>query len=294
MHGASHSSRLLRVQTHDRHQPCTGRAGIKEGLCKRDRGACGPNREPAGDGCRRVYRLPAFDVEVRSCPPCGCNRWSRLLMIDLPVVLPPTDWARLSLVYVHLLSCAFALVLVLGADWRVATGSFTIDLLRRTAHWTTFVLAALWLTGLALVYLDTGMDPEVLVTMPKLLLKLITVTMLTANGVVLHFISFPLIARTGRLTLLQSLALAITGALSTSHWLLAAFVGVARPLEQWPFETLMSGYVIYCLATLCVAVLSTTEIRRRLSSRSGKTRASDSEPCADSVDVLLLPVTTLR
>lgn len=181
--------------------------------------------------------------------------------------LPPTDWLRLLLIYLHLLSCAFALVLVLGADWRIATRRFTADGLRRTASRTSVALGALWLTGLALIHRDTGFDPVLMIESPKLLLKLLVVVTLTANGFFLHAVSFPLIVQSRRPGVAGSMLLATTGALSTGHWLLAAFVGVARPLGTWSFQHLLNGYALYCGVTLVAGLMCTSELRRRLPAR---------------------------
>ncbi len=214
-------------------------------------------------------------------------------MYELTPSLPLIDWLRLLLVYVHFLSCVVALALVADGDRQVLSGTFTIGSLRRTAHRTTVTLMVLWITGLTLVYFDTGMDPAVLAAQPKLLLKILVVTLLTLNGVLLHFFSFPIVARGGRPSLLQALLLAVTGALSTSHWLLAAFVGVSRPLAEYPLDILLSGYAIYCAATLCAAVASVPELRQRFSENQAPLQAPDAElvaqPRYDKPDTFLLP-----
>lgn len=193
-------------------------------------------------------------------------------MPDLSLFIPPlnsSDWFRTGLVYLHLLSCAFALALVLSADWRIIKGDFTLDGLRRTAQGTSVVLVFLWVTGGLLVHHDTGLDLAVIARLSKLQLKLLVVAALTINGVLLHFVSFPLITANRKLTLLESVVLAVTGTISTSHWLLAAFIGIARPLGQWPLETLLAAYVtglcaMIVLGTFCAPFLR-IHLARRLS-----------------------------
>ena len=132
------------------------------------------------------------------------------------------------------------------------------------AHQISVVLTLLWVTGLAIIYLDTGFDPAILAEKPKLLLKLMCVVVLTANGMVLHHISFPVLIKAGPLSTWESIFLACTGALSTSHWLMAAFIGIARPLGRIPIESLATFYGAICLATLLVSLMCSATIRRRL------------------------------
>ena len=208
-------------------------------------------------------------------------------MFDPTYAVPTVDWVRLTLVYLHLLASAFAIVLVLSADWGILKGSYTLEALQRTASRTSVVLTVLWISGLTLVYLDTGMNFEELATKPKLLLKLVIVGALTLNGVVLHMVSFPLFARTGRLKWSESVVLAITGALSTSHWVLAAFVGVARPLGQWPIRMLLLGYLLYVVATLFLAVISVPMVRRHLSNQRRNLQSVREPSSMSHVDIFL-------
>ena len=215
-------------------------------------------------------------------------------MPDPLAMAPPTDWLRLALLYSHLLLCAFALVEVLRADVRIVAARFTVDGLRRTAHRVAWVLCALWASGLAIVFLDTGFDPGALGATPKLLLKLLTVSVLTANGVVLHWLSFPIVAARVRPTVSQALLLALSGALSTSHWLLAAFVGVARPLGQWPLETLLTAYLAYVGATLAVATLAAPALRRLLPDGLRRPSAHAREDGPDGIEWLMEPAVHIR
>lgn len=48
----------------------------------------------------------------------------------------------------------------------------------------------------------------------------------------------------------ESILLVITGALSTSHWMLAAFVGMSKPLRRLPFTTLFGAYGLFVMAVL--------------------------------------------
>lgn len=205
---------------------------------------------------------------------------------SIPAV-PPVDWVRLMVVYLHLLASALALALVLGADWRILRNSFTLEALDQTARHASIALAALWFTGLALVYFDTAMNPFLIADNPKLLLKLVVVIALTLNGLVLHTVSFPILAGNAELRWSESIALCITGTLSTSHWVLAAFVGIARPLGQWPLKALLLGYVLYVVATLSVAITCVPLLRRHINEYRRMRRNSVEPEWQSQVDILL-------
>lgn len=211
----------------------------------------------------------------------------KYLVFEMSTAVPPVDWIRLTLVYCHLIASAFAIVFVLSADWQIVKGTFTIDALRQTASRTSVVLVVLWITGLALVYCDTGLNLGEITARPKMVLKLIIVGVLTINGFILHMVSFPLLERAWRLMWSESLVLAITGALSTSHWVLAAFVGVARPFGQWPLETLLIGYMFYVSAVLFVAVMSVPVLRRHLPKRRRVSRPVHEPSTIGTVDIFL-------
>lgn len=192
---------------------------------------------------------------------------------------PPTDWLRLFLVYLHLLCCVFALSLVLGADWQLLTGRMTATALKQTARGASVLLGLLWCTGVMLIIRDTGMEITVLAEMAKLQFKLIVVVALTINGIVLHAMAFPLAVQHRRLTWFESLVLSVTGAISTSHWLLAAFVGIARPMGDWPIRSLLSAYLLFLMAVVVSAMVLTLWVRRHLgqlhSDVSAKSTATD-------------------
>ncbi len=141
------------------------------------------------------------------------------------------------LVYSHLLATCIALGSVLQADhklWRWRKASLNEAMrahLAETQQVVTLALLALWGTGLLLVvqgYLGEGVD---YLLNQKLWAKLTVVVLLSLNGALLHRVGFPLLQRAPFAELPQAarLRLALLGALSTSGWLFAAFLGVARP-----------------------------------------------------------------
>lgn len=166
-----------------------------------------------------------------------------------------SDWLRISLIYCHLLVCAFAITSVLKTDINIVLGKFSRDDIGRAASEISHLLIALWATGLAIVYIDTGFSPDILATKSKLLLKLLCVITLSINGVVLHHLSFPILTKDANaITATESILLVTTGALSTSHWMLAAFVGLSQPLGRVPFQTLAAAYIVFVCAVLFVSL----------------------------------------
>jgi len=166
-------------------------------------------------------------------------------------LITTTDWVRIALLYSHLVLCAFAITTVLKTDIEIMLGKHSPSSLRVTVNTISAILLALWGTGLAIIYIDTGFSAEVLAAKSKLLLKLACVITLTINGWVLHHLSFPLMMRdSDTLTIKECILLVTTGALSTSHWMLAAFVGMSKPLGRLPLETLLSAYGVYLACVL--------------------------------------------
>lgn len=176
-----------------------------------------------------------------------------------------SDWMRMALLYSHLILCALAISAVLKADISIMAGRVSAAALRKTAHGISILLMALWATGLGVIYIDTGFEPAILLTKSKLLLKLMCVVALTINGVLLHRLSFPLLTRADQsLTIRESILLVCTGAISTSHWMLAAFVGLSKPLGRLPFQTLLAAYGLFCACVLTAALFFVPLLLNRL------------------------------
>lgn len=180
-------------------------------------------------------------------------------MIDLITafkLIATTDWLRICLIYSHFVVCALAISAVIKTDIAIVTGQFTRKELEFTAHMISKLLIALWVRGLAIIYIDTGFSPETLQAKPKLLIKLMCVSILTLNGRLLHHISFPILTKdTSALKTSELVLLVTTGALSTSHWMLAAFVGMTKPLDRLPFENLFVAYGVYVLSVITISLL---------------------------------------
>lgn len=172
-------------------------------------------------------------------------------------VIAIKEWVRLALLYSHLILCAFAIAAVLKTDVALLFSRINQAQLEKTAHRISLLLVALWASGLAIIYLDTGFNPDILATKSKLMFKLACVCVLTVNGIVLHHVSFPvLVSNKSTLSSLDTLLLVVTGGLSTSHWLLAAFVGLAKPLGRLPLEVLLTAYCLFLVSVVLASIMT--------------------------------------
>ena len=141
---------------------------------------------------------------------------------------------RQALLFAHLIIFAFAISAVLREDLRLFL-SMRLDMteLRSTASAVIRLLGALWVTGLAMVFIDIGTDISALLDKPKVLTKIIVVAALTVNGILLHVLAFPLLAQNRHNPRLVAATAVVLGAVSTTSWLSlpsSASRGSSRPI----------------------------------------------------------------
>lgn len=163
---------------------------------------------------------------------------------------------RQGLLFVHLVAFAIALSAVLREDLAIIKAR-EVDLRRLagTALALTQALAILWATGLSLVALDVGLNLNALIASPKLAAKVFVVSALTANGLALHALAFPLLSRPSR-GHVAALVPAVLGAISTASWLFASFVGVSRVIApSLTFSDFMALYGASLAGAISIAVL---------------------------------------
>ena len=177
-----------------------------------------------------------------------------------------TAVARMGLILAHLLAFAAAFAAVAFGDFAIFyRRRVNIELLTKAANGVTLALIALWITGLAVILLDTRLDLALLWGKPKLLAKLTVAVALSANGWLLHRVVF------GRFTLPQddperaAVLPAIAGAISAASWVFAAFIGVGKPVA--PLLG-FGGFIALYLAVVSLAIfVSLTFIRPILAAR---------------------------
>jgi hypothetical protein len=163
---------------------------------------------------------------------------------------------RQLLLYVHLIVFAFALVTVLRADvMLLKTASMDLDWVASTKRTLTRLLVALWVTGVALVVSEAGVSLADVLTRPKLAAKLTVVSILVANGLLLHCIAFPKLVHGTHRPWQTATLCTFLGVISTVSWLYASFVGVARMIEPaLDYVTFMGLYLCVLVAGLMIAL----------------------------------------
>ena len=172
-----------------------------------------------------------------------------------PFLPPVVIWLQQALVYVHLFAFAIAIAQVIRLDiaW-LRTRDLESSGFAAAARTVMIALLVLWITGLALIGLAVGIDWHALAERPKLVAKLLVVSVLTLNGVALHGLALPRLQRG------QPLLAWLLGAISTTSWSSAALIGAARhvaPALQL-FDYLL-GYGLALIMALGCALMLASE-----------------------------------
>jgi hypothetical protein len=175
--------------------------------------------------------------------------------MELTGLMEIETFARLLLIYAHFLLSVFALRNVLSNDWKVLQRSIQFEELMSVHRQMVWLLSALWITGLSIIAIDVNFDPEQLADKPKILVKLLTVGVLTGNGLLLYYWCFPRIINIGKLGMAEVILVMSSGAVSTASWLMATFLGIAKPLATAPVEFLLGLYGIKMMLAVMVAAL---------------------------------------
>jgi hypothetical protein len=164
------------------------------------------------------------------------------------------EFARLAVLYMHLIACCVAIGMILTNDMAmiVALVNGKLESANETSHLQALqvtvsrALLALWLTGIAIIALDVWDKGRIYFDNPKLHAKVIIVCLLTLNGMVLHRYVLPGLMRAGSLLnmrLKHSLVAIFIGAVSGVSWMYAAMLGVGRPLAwKYTLGELMAAY----------------------------------------------------
>lgn len=152
--------------------------------------------------------------------------------MDLQILV---DFAR----YAHVIAVAAGFGAAFLADFHMLSrlGRRVDDELMSTLHVchkvVTAALVMMWVTGLVMVGIRTNF--VIADFSPKLFSKLITVTILTANAVLIARYAMPLIEESRSrnimwLPLATKMRLAVIGAVSTTSWMVAMAMGIIKAL----------------------------------------------------------------
>jgi len=175
-------------------------------------------------------------------------------------------------VWAHLLYFALATYTLIASDYAVWTGRWSNKCLISVGTWMKIYLFGLWITGGTLLLLDYGLDLTALVANSKASLKLIVVTMLTINGTLIHKVVFPIIEVEEKLSIKEARILATVSTMSTSHWFLAAFVGIFKPIAYIPLPYLLAGYVLFFVIGGITAYLVSPMIQTRINQKRARSK----------------------
>lgn len=183
-------------------------------------------------------------------------------MIDLDLL---NDAARAA----HLIGLALGFGVAIMADLCAARSMFRplqdheFDDLHRYHRTVALGLALFWASGLVLLWLRTGFDPENF--SPKLIAKLCVVSLLTVNAYLIGRIGLPTMLdwagyRFGALPLTHRLRLGALAGMSGAGWISALALGVFSMMKTFDSDILMeiigAIYVIGLGGALTAAVLS--------------------------------------
>lgn len=159
------------------------------------------------------------------------------------------------IVYAHLIAACVAIGILLMQDLALAKtrgkalSSLAIKDLTKAADIMFIALVVLWISGLTLVLLGYLENPAQYLMNEKLWAKFTVVSVLTLNGIALHYFSFPRVTSSRGLIGLpgfEQITVALTGAVSSVSWLFACYLGIARP---WNY-TVDYSYVMFIYAGL--------------------------------------------
>ncbi len=177
------------------------------------------------------------------------------------------EFARLGIVYIHLIACCIAIGLVLTSDLAMVKQLFQRESsdntksMRNLQTTVVWALAALWISGLTLVSLDAWFKGWEYFENPKIQAKISIVVLLTLNGIILHHFVLPWLQKAGSMLKLspsQTVFALFSGAVSGVSWLYAAMLGVGRPLSwKYSLVELMAAYPLLIASGFVLMLLLT-------------------------------------
>ena len=172
--------------------------------------------------------------------------------------------SRSILVFVHLMFFSGAIVLVMLTDFFIFKNGVSEPLIHGVARYVLTLLLGLWITGLLIVLFDTGFQISLILSNSKVSIKFVCVFVLTLNGMALHMVGLQMLTSKGRMSRPQAIVLCVMGALSTTNWLLAGFIGSANMLTAFSFQVLLLDYLVITLLACTCGYLLSSIVRKRL------------------------------
>lgn len=174
------------------------------------------------------------------------------------------------IVYLHLIATCAAIGTIVITDLRLVAKALgyrvVIPKPERFETWTiSAALVGLYLTGAVVVLLGLQANPDYLGN-EKLQAKLVLVSLLTLNAVVLHKAVFPILARSrpvSRWSRKDWFTVSTSVSLSNSIWLFCSFLGIARIWNG----TVSLGFVLSVAAAAWLVMFLLVNALLKLASR---------------------------
>ncbi len=186
------------------------------------------------------------------------------------------DITRQAFLFLHLMVFAIAIAEILREDWRLFRSELVdVAKLKTTSRMIKYLLIGLWVSGIALVWFRTGSELNTLLSDPKFHAKILVVGTLTINGVLLHLIAFPLLRRNHHTWPGSAMLVSVLGAISTTSWIFAGFVGASRIVAPHMSFSMFMGFYEFALAAgLMIALIFVQPKVRLLLSNAGEREVS--------------------
>jgi hypothetical protein len=174
------------------------------------------------------------------------------------------------IVYAHLLAACVSIGILLMQDLALAKSrgkalpAAAIKDLTKSADIMFIALVVLWISGLTLVLLGYLENPAQYLMNEKLWAKFTVVSVLTLNGITLHYFSFPRVTcARGFLSVpgFEQILVALTGAISSISWLFACYLGIARP---WNYTVDYSYVMFIYIGLITSAFIVAGEVLRSM------------------------------
>lgn len=191
----------------------------------------------------------------------------------MPIDSTVHDIGRMLLIFVHVIACAIAIGFAFFADYRIVKSHGwptrqDREIVQQVSRFVLAALVVLWISGAGVIVLDFGHLPSLteLAKRPKLVTKLVVVSVLTVNGLLIHAYALPRLRKLDRIAV-------VTGGISGASWVFAAFVGVGKPLGA--LLTVGQFLALYALALL-IGQLGAVHLYRQAHSVQPRNRPLDS------------------
>ncbi|RZL03101.1 MAG: hypothetical protein EOP36_06135 [Rubrivivax sp.] len=163
---------------------------------------------------------------------------------------------RMFLLMLHVLCVVGAAIGIALADLSLfRTQRVDRALLRTGSRLVASALGLLWISGLLIIWIDTGFDLAVIAARPKLVAKVLVALLLTLNGHLLHRFFFKAVNRPPTHAGRAASGAAAMAAVSGASWLYAGFLGLAKPLAT---VIGLPGFATIFLAVLALCGLFVT------------------------------------